>query len=159
LFSPSFQPSNLRLFPGDIVDVNGSYVELHKIGATVDFGSNFLPQFDRPNLVFRSETTKLPEPVDIDVLDLFDFTKARRWLGMLVRVKNLQMAKGPFRAPSGRVTAAISSAQGSPAISNELFDLKEGAFPDGTILKSVTGICTFFFNFKIAPRSEADIVQ
>lgn len=162
LFSPSFQPSNLRLFPGDVVDLQGTYVELHKLGSTVDFGTSYLAQFDHPALTFRSEATKLPEPVVIDVTDLFDFNKARRWMGMLVTIKNVQFALGPTPVPGktqGRVQAYFTSDTKGPGVSNELFDLKPGAFPDGATFQSVTGICTFFFSFKIAPRSQADLVQ
>lgn len=156
-FSPSFQPANLRLFPGDVVDIHGQYVELHTLGTTVNFGAAFLPQFDKPNVAFRTETTRLPDPVAIDPLDLFDFGKGRRWIGMLVKVTNLQVLAAT--ASKGRVTyPMISAIQNGPAISNELYDLKAGDLADGQTLQSVTGIVTFFFNLKIAPRSAADIV-
>lgn len=163
LFSPSFQPSNLRLFAGDLVDLTGTYVELHTIGTTVDFGTAFLPQFDHPSLVFRSEAPKMPAPVVINVLDLFDFNVGRKWIGMLVTVKDVPVALGATAGvdkngkPTGRVTASFSSNKG-PQISNELFDMKPGSIPDGAQLKSLTGIVTYFFNLKIAPRSQADIV-
>lgn len=157
LFSPSYQPSNLRLFAGDVVDIHGEYVELHKLGTTVDFGAAFLPQFAQPNVIFRTETTKLPAPVTIDITDLFDFNKGRRWIGMLVTAKDVTVLAGV--ASKGRVTYPLSSGQGTPAISNELYDLQANAIADGATLKSITGIVTFFFNLKIAPRSAADIVQ
>jgi len=56
------------------------------------------------------------------------------------------------------VTYPFSSGQNAPAISNELYDLQPTAYTDGQVLTSVTGIVTFFFNLKIAPRSDSDIV-
>ena len=170
LFSPSFQPANLRLLAGDVVDVNGQYAEAHTIGSTVDFKANFLAQFVQPTVTFRTETTQLPKPVVIDITDLFDpangFAKARRWMGMLVTVTNLQTYGPPTMnvdktgKPTGRVTAPLSpDPKNGPMVSNELWNLPEGYWPDGATLKSVTGVVTFFFNFKIAPRSEADIVK
>ena len=48
-----------------------------------------------------------------------------------------------------------------PKISNELYDLlNEGpALAQGVKLKSVTGIVTYFYGFKIAPRSPDDFEQ
>jgi hypothetical protein len=49
---------------------------------------------------------------------------------------------------------------GLPGISNELFDLKnQGPVMEaGTVLKSLTGVVTYFYGFKVAPRSAADLV-
>lgn len=166
-FSPTFQPSSLRLFPGDVVDIHGSYVELHKLGTTVDFGAAFLPQFDKPAITFRTETTSLPAPAMIPVEDLFSFNTGRKWIGMLVTATNITIEGAT--ASKGRVTYLIDPPAncpptqcpiaGSPAIDNELYDLSATAYGTGTTFKSVTGIVTFFFNLKIAPRSAADLVQ
>jgi hypothetical protein len=166
-FSPTFQPSNLRLFPGDVVDIHGQYVELKKLGTTVDFGTNFLPQFDKPNILFRTETTKLPAPAMIPIEDLFAFPTGRKWIGMLVTATNVTVESAT--SSKGRVTYLIDPPAtcpptqcplgGAPAIDNELYNLDAMAYGTGTTFKSVTGIVTFFFNLKIAPRSPADLVQ
>lgn len=158
LFSPTFVPANLRLAPGDVVDMNGQYVEQQTIGSTVNFAPNFLPQMAKPTVQQRFETN-LPAPVVIDVTDLDDFSKGRRWLGMLVQVQNVTVAHGPSADGSGRVTAQFNSFVNGAAISNELWDLPAGYFPDNTHFTSITGLVTFFFNLKIAPRSAADLVQ
>jgi hypothetical protein len=157
-FAPSFVPANLRLFPGDVVDVVGQYVETKTIGTTVDFKEKFLPQFSMPTIKARTEA-KVPDPVVIDVADLLSFDTGRKWIGTIVTVKDLRVQGTPVDS-NGRVTAAITAdARNGPAISNELYDIKPGAWPEGTQFKSVTGVVTFFFNLKIAPRSEADLVQ
>jgi len=159
LFSPSFIPANLRLSPGDVVDLNGQYVEQKTIGTTVNFDPAFLPQLVKPAVTFRYET-KPPEPVVIPVTDLDNFDTGRKWVGVLVTVQNVTVAVGPVADKTGtRVTANFTINANSPSISNELYPLAVGAFPDDTTFKSVTGVVTFFFNLKIAPRSAADLVQ
>lgn len=159
LFSPSFIPANLRLAPGDVVDLDGQYVEQQSIGATVNFAPAFLPQMVKPATTFRYET-KEPEPVVIQEADLESFDTGRKWIGVLVTLQNVLVENAPVADKSGkRITAAITSNANSPDISNELFPLALGAFPDNTTFKSVTGVVTFFFNLKIAPRSAADLVQ
>jgi hypothetical protein len=158
LFSPSFQPANLRLAPGDVVDLEGQYVEQQTIGSTVNFAPNYLPQMVKPAVSFRYEVGT-PEPVDISIDDLKDFSLGRRWIGMLVRVKDIVVENAPVgdAKNTGRVTAAFTSDKNSPALSNELSDLP--AFQAGTRFASITGVVTFFFNLKIAPRSSLDLVQ
>ena len=159
LFSPSFIPANLRLAPGDVVDLNGQYVEQKTIGSTVNFDPAFLPQVVKPAVTFRYET-KSPEPVVIPVTDLDNFGTGRKWIGVLVTVQNVVVTGAPTADKTGkRITAAFTSDKNSPAISNELFPLAIDAFPAGTTFKSVTGVVTFFFSLKIAPRSAADLVQ
>lgn len=172
LFSPSFQPANLRLFPGDVVDLDGQYAEAHTIGSTVDFGTSFLAQLVQPAVTFRTETTAFPVPVAITLKDLMDdtgvsdFSRGRKWMGMLVTIKDVQTYGPPLAnvdklgKATGRVTAALSGdPKNGPMVSNELWNLPENYWSDGDLLKSVTGVVTFFFNFKIAPRSDADIVK
>jgi len=158
LFSPTFVPANLRLAPGDVVDMSGQYVEQQTIGTTVDFTPHFLPQMNKPTVQQRFET-QLPAPVVIDIADLGNFDTGRRWLGMLVEVDDVTVLHQPINDGNGRVTAAFTSLTTGPAVSNELYDLPAGAFPDNTHFKSITGVVTFFFNLKIAPRSAADLVQ
>ena len=160
LFSPSFIPANLRLAPGDVVDLNGQYVEQKTIGSTVNFDPAFLPQLVKPSVTFRYET-KPPEPKVIPVTDLDTFTTGRKWIGQLVTVQNVTVAGAPSTdtKKTGRITAAFTADKNSPVISNELTPIAENAFPAGTTFKSVTGVVTFFFNLKIAPRSAADLVQ
>jgi hypothetical protein len=171
LFAPTFNPGNLAVSPGDVLDMRGQYTEAKTIGTTVTFAPGaVLPQISKPVATFRYET-QVPEPLDIDAADLSDFTKGRRWMGMLVRVKNITLQKDAAADMNGRVTvdlsqAAAGAAKGCDAafpkpasITNDLFDLAAMGLKQGTTLKSVTGVIGFFCNLKIAPRSPADIVQ
>lgn len=157
LFNPAFQPANLRLSPGDVVDLDGQYVEQRTIGSTVDFGTSYLPQLVKPVTTFRYEVA-VPKPIEIPLTDLMYFSTGRKWIGVLVTVKDVVVANAPTgdSKNSGRRTAAFTTDKGSPALSNELSELP--SFAPGTTFKSITGVVTFFFNLKIAPRSADDLV-
>lgn len=171
LFAPTFNPGNLAVSPGDVLDMHGQYTEAKTIGTTVTFAPGaVLPQISKPVATFRYET-QVPEPLDIDAADLADFTKGRRWMGMLVRVKNVTLQKDAAADSNGRVTvdlsqAAAGAAKGCDAafpkpasMTNDLFDVASMNLKQGQTLKSITGVVGFFCNLKIAPRSPADIVQ
>jgi hypothetical protein len=169
LFSPTFSPGNLSIGPGDVLDLNGQYTESASIGAAVMFAPGaVLPQISKPVATFRYET-QLPEPVDIDVNDLADFATGRRWMGMLVRVKNITLASDAAATPTskGRVSANMTAGRGGacslpfpkpPTLINALFDVEALGLKQGTVLASVTGVVGFFCNIQLAPRSPEDIV-
>ncbi len=104
-----------------------------------------------------------------------NFLHGREYLQMLVTVHDVDVGpgacaaggSGTCMAPSwgGRVTFPMYAHGGTydvalapPAISNELYDLRQADFKAGTHFSSVTGIVTWFFTFHIAPRSKDDLV-
>ena len=126
-----------------------------------------LSQLAQPTSTFRYET-RIPDPIDIDLADLTDFTKGRRWLGMLVRVKDVTAAKDPFVSATGRASIDLSTASGGstacdgpfpkPAqLINGLMNLDPYALKQGSKIKSLVGVVGFFCSIQIAPRSPADI--
>jgi hypothetical protein len=165
MYGPTFVPANLRLAPGDVINMSGQYVEQMTIGSTVNFAPNFLPQMNKPQVTASFET-QVPKPVVIPLSDLMSFTTARKWIGMLVTVENVTaFAPIAYDSTGLRVEANLTSIVNGPAINNELFDLQpwngsntSNSFPN-TTFKSVTGIIDFFFSIYIAPRSMADLVQ
>lgn len=166
MYSPTFVPANLRLAPGDVVDVSGQYVQQTTIGTTVNFSPAFLPQMNKPQVQQRFETL-LPQPVVVPLSDLMSFDTGRKWIGMLVTIEDVTVLAGPTNS-GGRVQAQITpSVANGAAINNELWNLQAydasnptnpSSFAPGTHFKSVTGIVDFFFNLFIAPRSAADLV-
>ncbi|MDB4997679.1 MAG: hypothetical protein JWM74_5111 [Myxococcaceae bacterium] len=160
LFSPAFIPADLRLAPGDVLDYFGQYVELKNIGTAVFDVGKVLPQLARPTGTFRYEY-KTPEPRVIDIADLDDYDKGRRWMNMLVTVKDITIPDGLFDDGKGRSSAHLTNDitnRNAPTVTNELFDLQAPTIKAKTTYKSITGIVTWFFYFHIAPRSPADIV-
>lgn len=162
VYAPSFSPPDLRLFPGDVVDLLGNLQEFPGPTSGPFPYCRTLPEIGG-TLTFRFELGANLAPQTIPLLDLKAYDTARPWLGMLVRVENVTIAGKPYES-KGRFSASMAVGGGIPqsdvpAISNELFDLKNLGPPidDGTKLKSVTGIVTYFYGFKIAPRSADDI--
>lgn len=159
VFSPSYVPADLRIAPGDVLDMNGPYQEATCIGSARFGMGQVLPQLAKPVGTFRYEY-KVPDPASIDVNDLNDYTKGRQWLGMLVTVHDVTVQGGQVDSSGHRVTYALTTAGStSVSMSNELYDLRYDAFPAGTHFKSVTGIVTWFFNYHVAPRTPQDLVQ
>jgi hypothetical protein len=155
LFDPGFTPPDLRVEPGDVLDVTGNYEEY--IGPSSGFFSQCqtLPQVEG-SAVFRFDGT-VPAPVVITADDLSTFDGARQYESMLVTVKNVSIAANGTTS-SGRYSAAVQVTNGSSwSISNALFDVP-GQIPltaDQTF-ESVTGIVTYFYSYSLAPRSLAD---
>jgi hypothetical protein len=160
LYKPSYVPQDLRVAPGDVLDLNGQYQEDTNIGAAVFPTGEVLPEIAKPTSTFRYEY-KAVEPVVINPADLHDYGKSRRWISMLAAVHNVTLWTALADDGKGRVTGQLKE---GGVVSNELYDLKVGAFPAGTKFASVTGIVTFFCvgspcDLHIAPRSPADFVQ
>jgi hypothetical protein len=104
----------------------------------------------------------------IDVGDLADYAKGRRWLGMLVTVNNITLQADAAADMNNRVAVNLAPVTGAgtkcnspfpkPAsLTNELFDLAALDLKAGTKIKSITGVVGFFCNIHLAPRSKADI--
>lgn len=161
VYAPSFSPPDLRLFPGDVVDLLGNLMEFPGPTSGPFPYCRTLPEIGG-TLTFRFELGPTLAPITIPLLDLKTYDTARPWLGMLVRIENVTVVGKPYES-KGRFSASMNVGGGIPqadvpAISNELFDLKNLGPPiaDGTKFKAVTGIITYFYGFKIAPRSADD---
>ena len=177
LFNPSFIPGNLRVGAGDTLDLRGEFQENQDLPIAFAPGA-FLVQLASPIGNFRFDA-KVTEPVDIDIDDLADYAKGRRWLNMLVRVKNVTLQRDAFQrdqagnigAPaSGRISSQLLKETNdklgcadpfpkAPTLVNELTDLVPLELTKGTVLKELVGVVTFFCNLHIAPRTPADIVR
>jgi hypothetical protein len=154
LFSPSFSPPDLRLAPGDVVDVAGSYEEFSGPSTGRFPGCVTLPQI-AGTVSFRFDGAE-PTPREITVADLGTYDSARQYLGMLVKVKDLTIADDGV-AKSGRYNANFTAGSSTAAISDELWDVGgEHPLHANDHFTSVTGIITYFYSFHLAPRSAAD---
>ncbi|WP_394838902.1 hypothetical protein LVJ94_18595 [Pendulispora rubella] len=157
LYSPSFIPSSLRVSPGDVLDLRGPYVEMQDIGTAHFPTGHKLPQLSTPIGTFRYETPP-PAPVEINATDLNDYDTGRKWLNMLVTIKNVTVSDTPF--PSGkRLSVHITSntTRDAVTITNEFYDVQAADIAKDTKFASVTGIVTWFFNYHVVPRSPADL--
>jgi hypothetical protein len=160
LYAPSFVPSDLRVVPGDTLDLLGPYVIESSIGAAVFASGEGLAQISKPTATFRYEY-ETPPPTVIDVNDLDDYNKGFQWENMLVTVQNVTVYDGLTNS-AGRVTGHITpdfeQNQDTVVIANELMPIDVNSIAVGQKFKSITGIVTWFFNYQIAPRTPADLV-
>jgi len=155
LFEPGYSPPDLRVFPGNVLDVTGPYEEYQGPSSGSFAECQTLPQLGG-SASFRFDGT-VPEPVVIKPDDLNSYDSARQYLGMLVKVVGVSISGSPSSS-SGRYSAPVFVDSGNAwAISNELFDVSCHAnLAQGEQFASVTGIVTYFYSFQLAPRSLAD---
>ena len=174
LYSPSFVPGNLRVGPGDVLDLRGPFQETLSIKNTVFAKGSSLPQLYQPTATFRLERSGEVEPVDIDIDDLTNYEQGRQWINMLVRVKlpKLQADISKQGESSGRLSVGLTpklsgdATRGcdqpfpkQPTLVNELADIGALEIQQNTPIKSITGVVTFFCNLHLAPRRASDIVK
>jgi hypothetical protein len=168
LFATTFNPGNLRVSVGDVLDLKGTYQEATNRGPTAMFPPGSVQaQIAFAVASFRYETAQ-PVPVDIPLADLNDFAKARQWIGLLVRVKDVPFPRETYTATSGRSSVDMgtlpqagagcdSAFPKAPQLVNDLMDLTPLNLQPGSTLKSVVGVVGFFCAVHLAPRSLADI--
>jgi hypothetical protein len=161
VFAPSFSPPDLRLATGDVVDVLGVFMEFAGPTSSKFPYCRTLPEIGG-TMSFRFDGGEPQAPKTIPLVDLKSYETARPYLGMLVRVEDVTLA-GNGSDSGGRYTAPINVGGGielsdRPSISNELYDIAtEGPeLKKDTTFKSVTGVVTYFYGFKLVPRSPAD---
>jgi hypothetical protein len=165
VYSPTFNPANLKPSPGDVLDLDGTYQENDHIGSAIFTAPDVLPQLSKPIVTPRFEYVA-PSPTTIDPNDLNDYAKGRQWMWMLVTLQNVTFPDGLVDDGNGRDTVHVSSsaAKNMVTMSNELFDLAAWNAANGTpiakgqTVKSITGVVTWFYSYHVAPRSPADIV-
>ena len=166
IYRPAFSPPDLRLVEGDVVDFFGSLQEFGGPTSTSPTGFNYcrtLPELGGA-LTFRFDNHFAQPPKVIPIEELKSYETGRPYLGMLVKLLNPQLNPDGGKDSKGRYTAAfnvgaIADVADVPQVSNELYDIQAEGPPlvGNTKFKSITGIVTYFFGFRIAPRSAADI--
>jgi hypothetical protein len=188
LYNPSFVPPSLQISAGDTLDLRGTYQENQDL--PVKFAPKaFLVQISNPVATFQFDA-KVPDPVDVDVRDLQEYDRGRRWLNMIVRLKDVTLQRDANK-PGGRVSAGLLPETGSglsckantdcpanaptcdkfhckaacsdpfpkaPVLVNELMDLSTvPQLTQGTVIKELVGVVTYFCSLHVAPRTAADI--
>ncbi len=156
LYRPTLLPASSTPAPGDVFElIGGKYQENTTIGTTVTFpAGQYLPQLAYATGNFAFEYVP-PAPAEVTPAMLANWETGKQYIGMLVKLTNVRVSKWEDDG-KGRVTGDIASGASAPAISNELMDI-QGAVGSRTSFASVTGVVTYFFSLKVAPRSAADI--
>ena len=170
---PGKSPPDLRLFGNEVVDVSGDFVEFLGPPAGLFPSCATLPQVEG-TLTFRFDGQPIepyllvpaqPAAPDQDRwAPLKSYEALRPYIGMLVRLENVTISE--IGGSSGDFTATIDVGGGvnvtdQVKITNELYDITDTgpAIAEGTTFTSVTGVVSYFYSFKIAPRSPDDFVR
>lgn len=149
LFDPVVIPARVRLAPGDIVEVSATldeFVLLDASGRPMDRDGTETELVDAS--VQKIGETVPPGPTDIPEAYLADLRQAEPWEGCLVRLTDLTLTGGYDRY--GEAPTA-----GGASIANEMYEIP-GA-EAGLAIRSLTGVVTYFFGFKILPRGPEDV--
>jgi hypothetical protein len=156
MYNPTYSPPDLRVLPGNVLDLNGNYEEFAGPSTSIFQFCQTLPQV-AGSALFRFDGN-VPPPVQITADDLSTFAGARQYLSMLVTVNNVVIqANGATK--SGRYNADVTVTNGSAwQISDELFPIGD-LYPlfAADQFESITGIVTYFYSYHVAPRSLEDI--
>ncbi len=163
LYSPSFSPADTRPVVGDIFDWSGIYREADRIGTAVFRMEGevqpLLIQLEKPTGRPRFDGGT-PFAVEINAADLTSYETGRPWLGMLVRLKDVQVTKEPT-GTTGRQSAFLNASGDknlpTVTVANELMALSVDDFKANTRFSSIVGVVTFAFGIHFAPRSKSDL--
>ncbi len=169
IFGASFTPPDLRIFEGDVVDTFGTLTEFIGPNSAGFGGCRTLPEASGAIQLRFDAAPAAPSTIVFAGADasrwapIIGYDNARQWLGMLVRLEGVTIGTDAVADSAGRYTAALDLGGGLAGddlvkISNELFDLEASGLEltAGTQYAAVTGVLTYFYGFKIAPRSAAD---
>lgn len=167
LFNPSFIPGNLRVGPGDALDLRGQFQENQDVPLKFAPGA-FLVQLANAIGTFRFDAEE-PKPIELDDIKVLEtYEEGSKWLNMLVTVKNVTVDGKPFGSGGRRSYNLMPSTSGAgecdapfpkvPTLVNALTDLEPLQLTAGTVITSLTGVVTYFCNLQIAPRSVKDVV-
>ncbi len=164
LYNAAYNPPTLRIAPGDVVDVRGTYDEFEGPSSSPFADGAKLPEIVGGTVSLRFEYG-VPEPIEIPLSDLGSYQTGRQWIGMLVVIKNVPIQSDGYLSPtSGRFSVrldlpGIADPQQLPTITNALFEAQSSgiSFAAGTTLTQVVGVVQYFYNFSISPRSVEDI--
>jgi hypothetical protein len=155
LYRPTKNPPDLELAPGQGVDLVGEFVAFPGPNGSTPFGDGILvPQASNASLTLTYEA-KPPEPIDITPADIADPVTGMQYASRLVRMHDVVLTADFAGA---RPEAKIYDTAGKTVLSAKLYPVhKDATIKSGVTLKSVTGVLDYFYNFKLCPRSAADI--
>lgn len=149
LYEPAVAPVRARLSPGDVVRVAGTYEEfvLREADGTPMDPRGRLTEITRGSVRKTGETTPL-DPIPVAAADLGNRSAAEQWEGVLVRVEGVAVRAVYDLYGDAPTTAGFE-------VSKALYEIP-GLGP-GATFRSITGVVSYFFGFKLLPRGPDDI--
>jgi hypothetical protein len=170
-YGVGFSPPDLRVVPGDIVDLTGVFTEFPGPNVGKFEFCRTLPELSG-TMEFRFEAAP-SAPIVVPASVFASYEAARPYFGSLVTVQNLELIDNPYES-NGRYSIRFFAAPGLmdaeiPSITNELMDLEARVVEltgnpkmvetEGLVLPAVTGIMTYFYGIHLAPRSADDVTM
>jgi hypothetical protein len=156
-FGPQLQiPAGDKLRPGNIVDVEGTYVRFDGPGCETG-GSCFqngrvIPQMDRGAVIDRVGYWKGPEPIELGVQEYL--ASPGRYVGNLITLRGLVASEGYTPSNGGDRLNPFATEQGVN-VSAELHRIP--GVTQGTRIERLTGVASFFFSDFVMPRGPEDV--
>ncbi len=148
------------LSPGDIVDIEGGVKD--EFALDEDTSGRTLTEISAPQggsvTVTQTGEGEIPEPETLQPWDLAaDDDESEKWEGVLVRFENVRIHRGPQGVSSTDETLQEILVTGPYAVQSALTGLADTEA--GTCYSEIVGIGEYFFNYKILPRSQDDLVE
>jgi hypothetical protein len=148
-----------ELSPGDIVDVEGGVKE--EFALDEDETGRKLTEISPPDggavSITKTGEGDVPEPETVVPWELSaDDAESEKWEGVLVRFENVRVHSPPDGVSSTDETLQEMLVTGPYAVQSALTGLAD--IEAGDCYSSIVGIGDYFFNYKILPRSQDDLV-
>ena len=146
--------------PGDIIDIDGGVKD--EFALDEDTSGRTLTEISAPQGGFVTVTKTgegdIPEPETLVPWELAaDDDESEKWEGVLVRFENVRVNRGPQGVSSTDETLQEILVTGPYAVQSALTGI--AAIEAGTCYSEMVGIGDYFFNYKILPRSQDDLVE
>lgn len=147
---------------GDLINVEGGVKDEFTLEESCDRASDCTITEISAALEGEIQLTKVgdgtvPEPEVLNPWDLAaDDTEAEKWEGVLIRFDNVRAFGAPHNVSSTDDTLKEFDATGPFVVSSSLTELGD-SIAKGDCFASVTGIGDYFFDYKLLPRSAADM--
>jgi predicted extracellular nuclease len=143
----------------DIVELTGTYDEYKYSKST---RPDTLPQLTKVYFVKKGTSSNLPQPATIADPSTIatDGSKTRDYLGVLVKVENVEVDSIVTTTGTTKTPVGIKLKTSGLIVENELFNFMADPAPGpGKKYLAISGVLHYSFdNYKILPRSSADMV-
>ncbi len=149
-----------RVAPGDLIDITGGVKDEFALDS--DMTGRTLTEVTAPQggslTITKVGTAAVPEPAVVDPQALAaDDAEAEKWEGVLVKFEKVAVLAAPNGVSDSDATLKEMRVSGPFGIGSALTELSDD-IAQGDCYESITGIGDYFFNYKLLPRSPADLV-
>jgi hypothetical protein len=151
------------LEPGDEVSITGAVVD--EFALMTDTSGRKLTEVADPTggmmTITETGTAALPAPMVIDPRTLVDDdteqSEAEKWESVLIQLANVAVTGAPRPVSMTDPTLKEMRITGPFRVGSSLVDLPDTIAVD-TCYASMTGVVDYFFDYRLLPRSAADLV-